>query len=379
MNRSRGLILSLVLLSVPSLLMIVQRFYWLTIDALDERVAARVNNSVIERDELQTQLAFTQQMHRIHQELIDKESSFPSADPGSVLTDLIERRMISQEARVLGVDVSRAVTERLREMSTFEGGSTVDLQKRMASEGISFHLFEDYVRDFSAREALVNTFAGEQLNITEDDEKKYYQQFASDFQTPEEVHLLEILISPSAQSSDSPRTGSLSLTAKHKAERLLDAIRSGASFEQLARHESNGPTANQGGDLGWISLDTLKGYSFSFQLGAVSDVIETKQGYVILRVVGHRDAWRPRFSEVQDEVHDEIYDKLARGSIPVLLFYFRTLSFVTLKPEYSDKRAIREERSIVLLRNSIAWTLPVVLILPLSLWILARPSFSPLR
>jgi len=78
--------------------------------------------------------------------------------------------------------------------------------------------------------------------------------------------------------------------AKRKAEALRDEIKTGGSFSDIAKANSQGPTAATGGNLGTFyrgdlppSLDELV---FHMKVGDVSDVVRTKQGFLILQVTG---------------------------------------------------------------------------------------------
>ncbi len=97
----------------------------------------------------------------------------------------------------------------------------------------------------------------------------------------EHVRLSEILIT-TPQPYDPLQVAG----AQDKAEELRDAIRRGASFADIARTNSQGPSAAQGGDLGCfkhgdLSL-MLERVVFQMKAGEVSGVIRTKQGFVIL-------------------------------------------------------------------------------------------------
>jgi TonB family protein len=101
--------------------------------------------------------------------------------------------------------------------------------------------------------------------------------------TSERVRLSEILITTAQPYSPQQLD-----EARHQAEEVLDAIRTGGSFSELAKTYSHGPTAYTGGDIGYFprgelasSLDTVV---FGMKVGDVSDVIRTKQGFVIIKV-----------------------------------------------------------------------------------------------
>jgi TonB family protein len=99
----------------------------------------------------------------------------------------------------------------------------------------------------------------------------------------ENIRLSEILIT-TPQPYDPVQVAS----ARNKAEELRDAIRRGVSFADIARTKSQGPSAAQGGDLGCFKHGNLSHMLevvvFEMKSGEVSDVIRTKQGFVILEV-----------------------------------------------------------------------------------------------
>ncbi len=77
--------------------------------------------------------------------------------------------------------------------------------------------------------------------------------------------------------------------AQHKADSAREAIRQGAEFEDIARKYSDGPSASLGGELGLFKhgqlAKSIEDKVFAMKIGDVSDVIRTKQGFAILKVV----------------------------------------------------------------------------------------------
>jgi peptidyl-prolyl cis-trans isomerase SurA len=78
--------------------------------------------------------------------------------------------------------------------------------------------------------------------------------------------------------------------AKRKAEALRDEIKRGGSFSDIAKANSQGPTAATGGNLGTFYrgdlAPALEDVVFHMKVGDVSDVVRTKQGFLILQVTG---------------------------------------------------------------------------------------------
>jgi peptidyl-prolyl cis-trans isomerase SurA len=80
--------------------------------------------------------------------------------------------------------------------------------------------------------------------------------------------------------------------ASHKAEALRKTAESGSSFADLAKANSQGPTAARGGAIGCFKRGQLskelEERVFRLQPGEVSNVLRSKQGFVILQVTERR-------------------------------------------------------------------------------------------
>lgn len=107
----------------------------------------------------------------------------------------------------------------------------------------------------------------------------------------ETARLSEILISTGpVGSADSQKIAA----ARTKAEGLLAQLRTGGSFEQLAKTTSDDASSVFGGDLGYFQrgklAKSIEEVVFAMKPGEISDVIRTKQGFIILKVTEHRGA-----------------------------------------------------------------------------------------
>jgi TonB family protein len=102
--------------------------------------------------------------------------------------------------------------------------------------------------------------------------------------TLDSVCLSEILIN-TPQPYDSGQIAA----AQRKADIAREAIRQGQKFEDIAKKYSDGPSAGLGGALGLFKrgqlVKSMEDKVFAMKIGDVSDVIRTKQGFTILKVV----------------------------------------------------------------------------------------------
>ena len=90
-----------------------------------------------------------------------------------------------------------------------------------------------------------------------------------------------------------------------RAEAIVKEARSGKDFAQLAKRESDDPSAAKGGDLGWLTQGQLPPQLapiFSLQKGQVSDVIETPMGYQIVKIDDTKAEKLPSLKDATAEI-----------------------------------------------------------------------------
>ena len=76
------------------------------------------------------------------------------------------------------------------------------------------------------------------------------------------------------------------------AKNLLDQISNGANFEDLAKKNSDCPSGQRGGDLGWFGrgmmVPEFEKSAFSLPEGMVSQPIKTQFGWHLIKVLETR-------------------------------------------------------------------------------------------
>jgi len=127
-----------------------------------------------------------------------------------------------------------------------------------------------------------------------------------------QVRAEHILIKAGAEASDEVKA-----SARARAEALLARARGGESFEDLARENSEDTgSARRGGDLGYNPRGRMVGpfdeAQFALELDQISDIVETRFGYHIIKVVGKREGDVPE-AEAKREVSEGLYRR-ARAS-----------------------------------------------------------------
>lgn len=106
------------------------------------------------------------------------------------------------------------------------------------------------------------------------------------------------------------------LENEEDAAAVIEELEQGGDFEQLARDRSTGPSAPQGGDLGWFTQDQMvqpfSEAAFELQPGAYTETpVETQFGWHVILVEDRREKPAPSFEEVEEELREQV----ARGVI----------------------------------------------------------------
>ncbi|HET7233221.1 MAG TPA: peptidylprolyl isomerase [Longimicrobium sp.] len=108
-------------------------------------------------------------------------------------------------------------------------------------------------------------------------------------QRPATVSFQQVVVKPVPSDSANAR-------ALRKAEALLNEIRRGGDFEAIARRESQDPSAQQGGMLGWFRqgqmVRNFEQMAFALRPGDISPVVKTEYGYHIIKLEKVRGAER---------------------------------------------------------------------------------------
>lgn len=311
-------------------------------DTVVEEIVARVNNRIITRSdynrEEQQLKEEAQQQDPAHADQIVAQGE------KDVLRGLIDRQLLLEKGKDLGITADTELIKRLDEMRKQMKLNTMDdLERAAQAQGVSFEDFKQNLRNEIITQQVIQREVGGHINIGKDEEKRFYEEHKSELEHPEQIKLSEILVSTEQAGDDQQKIAA----ARAKAGDLLKQIRAGASFEDVAKKESQGPTAAQGGDLGIFKRGTLakqlEDLTFGMKKDQVSDVIRTKQGFVILKVTDHQQAGIPAMSDIEPRLQEAVYMQKLQPALREYLKKLREDAFIDIKQGYVDSGASPNE------------------------------------
>ena len=183
--------------------------------------------------------------------------------------------------------------------------------------------------------AIVETGkAAADVQVTSDDLRTYYDQHRDQYRKPEQVKVSHILIKTPLPGPDGKVDEKGVAEARHRAEDLLQQLKSGAKLEDLAKKYSEDTgSAKQGGSLGWIgkgqTVPEFEKTAFSLSKGQMSDLVKSSYGFHIIRVDDKQEAHVRTLDEVKPEIEPVIKhqkgQQIAQKKADALMKQARTL------------------------------------------------------
>ena len=276
---------------------------WAGESVTSDRIVAIVNDDVVTESDV---AAFT---NKLLQQAEDRKRPVPSQDQQqlrqAVLEQLIEEQLILQEAKRRDLKASfEDVEKRLEEIrSQFAGRQ--DYEAMLAESHLTEEQLKTKLREQPVVQRAIDYQIRPKIRVSPAEVARASSQVAAADSPGEEVEALHLLIRvtesrPAAE-------------AKGLAEQLHQRLLNGDDFEQLARNYSEEPHAEDGGRMGWVSrgelLPELDAVLFQLQPGQVSESIQTKLGFHLLKVMQRRTVSDRDVADAQRKVEGRIYQE----------------------------------------------------------------------
>jgi len=145
--------------------------------------------------------------------------------------------------------------------------------------------------------------------VTEDEEKIYYQSNINQYKLEDKAHVAHILFKTVGM------TDAEAAEIRKKAEDVLNKAKHGGNFADLAKQYSEDTTKDKGGDLGWIvrgqTVPEFEAAAFSLPKGSISDLVKTQYGFHIIQVIDREAARTQTLDEVKASIVNQLQQQKA--------------------------------------------------------------------
>jgi peptidyl-prolyl cis-trans isomerase SurA len=303
-----------------------------------ERIIARINSEII------TQRKYDEEKEKLRAQLVQQfagaelDAQFQEQSK-DLLRDLIDQSLMVQKAKDLDINVETDVVKRLDEIRKENKLATLeDLETAIEKEGINFEDYKDGIRRDLLMREVISREVSSRILVSRDDLRKYYEAHKDALKSNGRVRLSQILVSTEKHKPEE---------AEKRANDALAELKAGQRFAEVAKKYSDGPGAEQGGDLGYMNADALsaeaKELIAKLDTNEFSTPLKTKFGYIILKVTERYSAGIPRFEEVEQRINETVYEERMRPALRAYLTQLRKESYIYRAPGYLDSG---EERPI---------------------------------
>ena len=248
-------------------------------------VVAQINGKKITKDELLLQ-ARQMQAQMAQASRGQRVPPLDEAFYKQILEGLVAQTLLLQDAKAQGVAVS---DEELKPQLAALRGRFPDeaaYKKALEQEGLTEKQLQEKLRQEAVIQKYVGTKIFNEVAVTDQTAREFYDKNLDKMQRPERAHLRHILIrvEPNAAAADKQK-------ARDKAEDFLKRIKGGEDFAKLAAENSDDPGSKvRGGDLSWMARGQtpppFEKAAFALtKPNDLSDVVETQFGYHIIQLV----------------------------------------------------------------------------------------------
>ena len=304
-----------------------------------EDIVAMVNDQAISKSD------YDRALHELDQEA--QQQGWPQQQlmeqRRDLLRSLIDRQLLLSKGKDLGINGETEVVKRLDEMrKQYHMDSMEDLQKAAEAQGVSFEDLKEQIREGVITQEVISQEVGHKIDVAPSEVQAYYNAHLSEFQRPEQVKLSEILI-PTPNPDDAAQVAE----AQKKADAVESRLKTGADFATVAKADSGGPTAQEGGRLGDYKRGDLpkvmEDATFGLPAGQFTAPIRTKQGWLILEVTDHTKGGVTPLLDAQNDIQEKIGMTKMEPAMRSYLEKLRDEAAIQVRAPYSDSGATPNE------------------------------------
>jgi peptidyl-prolyl cis-trans isomerase SurA len=269
------------------------------------RIAAVVNDDIITTHQLEVKVA----------EHLSTEAGGQTLSAGEMealrrglLAELVEEVLISQRIDELGLKVAdEEIEAAVQDVQKQNKLTREQLIQALQLEGMTFEAYRENLGKQILRFKLLGREVQSKVEVTNQEIRDYFRTHLDDFRESAYVRLARLSFPLPAMASADQREA-----VRAKADEALNRLRQGEDFYSVLLSSTADQSA-EGGDLGTFKAGELTA-AFEravqgLKEGEVSAVIETRDGFHILKVEERSSGTIRQFDAVQEEIQKTIADQ----------------------------------------------------------------------
>jgi peptidyl-prolyl cis-trans isomerase SurA len=224
----------------------------------------------------------------------------------SLLEALVRSQLFEMEFKAEGLAASdRDVDIYIDNFLAQSGSDRAQLQAALDDLGVPWDEYFARMREEMQRHALIDREIRSRVSVTEEEINRHWEQ-STEFDLPSRVELADIYIALPEDPANN-----VGVREAHERARLAHAAAKREGFAEAARLYSQGPNADDGGNLGEFARGTLapefEDIIKGLDPGDISEPFEAAGGLHIIQLVRTLEGGRVPLEQVQEKIRAKLY------------------------------------------------------------------------
>ena len=307
---------------------------------LIEEIVAKVNDDIITRSEVdrEEQALMAELYRRFAGEELDQ--MVKDARSG-LLQEIIDRKLLIHRAERL-YDIEKMQEVLLDEFMNREGiKNKEELERLLGQQGKTVEDLQRRLVEMMAPSEVIRFEVGNRLAVSDTEVDAYYETHSEEFEIRGEVTIREIVLL--ARDADKPKRRA-EVDEIH--ERVTDG---GEDFAEVAIEVSEVGTSEMGGLIGPFEkgdlVKAIEDAAFSIPVGTISPVLESENGFHIIKVEFRTDDGVRPLDEIREELRITLEDRKFEEALQDFLVKAREEANICVDPKYRSRFVLQVESS----------------------------------
>lgn len=259
-----------------------------------------------------------------------------------LLDDMITDKLVATEAK--SIEVTDADVDAELESIKAQFPTPEVFEEQLKQSGQSMDQIRAMVKEGMRQRKWVESQVEKDVEVTEADAKKFYDENTTEFSQPEQVEASHILFLVPEDASDE-----VVKQKEEAAKAALERAKGSEDFNELAKELSEEPGAEMsGGQLGFFSKERMvpefSEAAFGQDKGAITGPVRTDFGFHIIKVTDKKPAGTMEFDEIKEQLQAFLEDGKRREAVQGLITKLREdAEIVVHLPEESPSPAAPAE------------------------------------
>lgn len=290
------------------------------------RVVALVQDDVITLHELNNKIEEITGQTR--EEIRAGGEEYYTEVSDKVLDLMIDEMLAKNKIKELELEITESeIKDSIESIKRANNWTHEDLLNHLEQEGLSYEKLREKIKNELERRRLIDSEVQSKILIRDEEIEEYYNSHREEYLRQSEVEISGIFLFRQNTNDQSEEERLI-----EKGNSILKRLNNGEAFEDLAREFSQGPGANEGGNLGrfkesQIDADLSKVIE-NLAEGEVSGLIKRDNGLQIVKLVKRTEAGLVALEEVKENIFETLYNEEVNKRYTVWLNDLRSSFYI---------------------------------------------------